>query len=188
MRTLRHSVTEAIVLRRRSVGEKDRSILLFTRVFGLVWATARGVKNIRSKRSPHLEPLNETVVTLHANGTFMTITDATAKTMYGIQTTSFLKLRAYFLLAEIIERLLPLNAPHPETYRLMTQTCSDIYHADEAVVPFIVEKSLSRLLIQLGYIGEDQKHSLSKLLSIVETIIERKLRTIGAFRSSGRVK
>lgn len=184
MRTLRHSVTEALVLRRRSVGETDRSVLLFTKNYGIIWATARGVRNVRSRRSAHLEPFNITIVTLHENGSFYSITDATAVSMFGIQTTSFLKMRAYYLLSEIIERIIPGSVPHKEAYRQTALMFSDVYKADEKDVPAIMEKYLTRMLIHLGYISEETKKSLKELLRTIESIIEKKLRTIGAFRST----
>lgn len=49
----------ALVLARRSVGEADRLVSLFTQEEGIVQVLAKGVRKIPSRRGGHLEPFTE---------------------------------------------------------------------------------------------------------------------------------
>ena len=118
------------------------------------------------------------------NGSFSTITDAAALSMYGIKSTSFLKTRAFYLASEIIERLIPPEVPHPESFDLCTKTLADIDASEERDVPNILAKSLRTLLVQLGFLGVGKDEPLKDVLSTIESIMERKLKTVSAFRSS----
>lgn len=50
--------TEGIVIKAHDVGEADRLFGIFTRDLGLVYARARGVRNLRSLQRPALQPLS----------------------------------------------------------------------------------------------------------------------------------
>src|SRR5215472_14024187 len=47
--------TEAIVLRRKDIGEADRILTLFTPQLGKVRAVAKGIRKPRSRKAGHLE-------------------------------------------------------------------------------------------------------------------------------------
>jgi len=54
---LRRAKLHSLILSRRSIGEADRLLTLFTRPYGLMRVVAKGVRNIPSRRGGYLEPL-----------------------------------------------------------------------------------------------------------------------------------
>ena len=63
----REKVT-GLVLSRRSVGEADRLVTLFTREAGLLRVLAKGVRKIPSRRGGHLEPMTEVLALVNRSG------------------------------------------------------------------------------------------------------------------------
>lgn len=59
----RHKL-KALILSRKSIGEADRLVTLFTREHGLVKAVAKGVRRVPSRRGGHLEPYTSALVLL----------------------------------------------------------------------------------------------------------------------------
>ena len=55
---------EAVVLRRRDLGEADRILTLFTRRHGKLRVVAKGVRKTRSRLAGHLEPYTRTEIML----------------------------------------------------------------------------------------------------------------------------
>jgi len=73
--------TQAVVLARYPSGEKSDLIMLYTKELGLVRAVARSSRDLKSKLSAHLEPLNLSTIRLVKKNQF-TITDALAQKNY----------------------------------------------------------------------------------------------------------
>lgn len=57
----RQEKLQALVLSRRSVGEADRLVTIFTQEKGLLRVLAKGVRKIPSRRGGHLEPLTRVI-------------------------------------------------------------------------------------------------------------------------------
>ena len=62
----RREKVQAIILARKSVGEADRLVTMFTREQGLMRVLAKGVRKIPSRRGGHLEPLTEVVAIVNS--------------------------------------------------------------------------------------------------------------------------
>lgn len=56
---------QGLVLGRRSLGEADRLVTLFTRESGLIRVYARGVRKIPSRRGGHLEPFTKVLAVVN---------------------------------------------------------------------------------------------------------------------------
>jgi len=67
---------EAIVLRHLDSGEADRVITLFTRQLGKIYALAKGIRKIRSRKAGHLEPFTQSTLQLAKGRSRMIITQA----------------------------------------------------------------------------------------------------------------
>lgn len=56
---VRRGKVEALILSRRSVGEADRLLTLFTKEYGVLKVMAKGVRKIPSRRGGHIEALTK---------------------------------------------------------------------------------------------------------------------------------
>ena len=72
---MREYHTEALVLDKESVGERDARVTLYTETLGRIVATVTSARKITSKLSPHLEPMNFALVRLTKKNSFH-VTDA----------------------------------------------------------------------------------------------------------------
>lgn len=61
---IRREKVHALILSRRNSGEADRVLTLFTRPYGLLRATAPGVRKIPSRRGGHVEPFSHVLAIL----------------------------------------------------------------------------------------------------------------------------
>ncbi|KKR32290.1 MAG: repair protein RecO protein, partial [Candidatus Gottesmanbacteria bacterium GW2011_GWC2_39_8] len=68
--------TEGIILRRINFGEADRLITIFSKHYGKQKVLGKGVRKIKSRRAPHLELFNRSVIFLHRGKNFDIITEA----------------------------------------------------------------------------------------------------------------
>lgn len=64
---MKRQKVQALVLSRRSWGEADRLVTLFTREIGIVRVLAKGVRKIPSRRGGHLEPLTRVLAIVNAS-------------------------------------------------------------------------------------------------------------------------
>src|SRR4029077_12183949 len=69
---------EAIVLRRRPLGEADRILTLLSRERGKISAVAKGVRKTQSKFGARLDFFNRAIVTLHQGRSLDIVTGATS--------------------------------------------------------------------------------------------------------------
>lgn len=64
---IRREKLHALILSRRNSGEADRVVTLFTRQYGLLRVTAKGVRKIPSRRGGHIEPLTHVLAIVSGN-------------------------------------------------------------------------------------------------------------------------
>lgn len=64
---MKRQKVQALVLGRRSLGEADRLVTLFTREAGLMRVLAKGVRKIPSRRGGHLEPFTKILAIVNAS-------------------------------------------------------------------------------------------------------------------------
>ena len=69
---------EAIVLRRRPLGEADQILTLLSRERGKISAVAKGVRKTQSKFGARLDFFNRAIITLHAGRSLETVTGASS--------------------------------------------------------------------------------------------------------------
>jgi len=75
---VRTYTVDAIVLRRRPLGEADRILTLLSRERGKISAVAKGVRKTQSKFGARLDFFNRAIVTLHAGRSLDIVTGATS--------------------------------------------------------------------------------------------------------------
>ncbi|MDR7533312.1 MAG: DNA repair protein RecO [Armatimonadota bacterium] len=141
-------VLEGIVLRRRSLGEADRLVTLFSRDRGKVTAVARGARRPRSRLGGRLEPPARVRALVAEGRTLDVLAQVEVLDAYPPLRRDLERMAATALVLELVDRALADRHPHPDVYRLLQDALGLLVQGagDLACVWF-----LARLLVLTGY-------------------------------------
>ncbi len=168
--TSRVSKIQGIVLKRVNFGESDRVVTVFSRERGKMSVVAKGVRRIKSRRAPHLEPLNEVSLIIHKGRNFDLVSEA--KGLHRPTLQDDLKSLSFALYAaEIIDKLLPEDEPHEEVYGLLRDFLENKELTENKVKEFTLE-----LLWQLGFLPRGQFPKVG-VTNFVEQVAEKRIRS-----------
>lgn len=175
----------AFILKRKNVGESDKILTLFTKTNGKIRAIAKGVRKITSRRGPYLDVFNEVKITLHKGKSWDTVTEvdslSSRRTAYA---SSWMRMRAAYVVVEVIDKLLPDNEPHLAVYEHMGSVLTAIGTADDKDIGTVLLSFLNDLLVSLGYLSDEKRYSeFSDMIGYIERISERKIRSMKFFLS-----
>lgn len=170
---MRSFSTEGIVIRRRDFQEADRILTVFTRYQGKINIIAKGVRRIKSRRSPHVELLNQSILNIH-EGRLPILTEAETIYHYSLLKND-LKLTGYaFYVCELLDSLLPEHQENRVVYELTQRTLLGLETTDDPKA--LISKFNQELLIDLGFWSREQK-MIEDSDAFIEDIIERKIKT-----------
>ena len=108
--------TEAVVLRRTDFGEAHRILTLFTPTYGKVRAIAKGVRKTQSRLAGHLEPFMRTQLLLATGRDLAIVTQAEGRERLDALRQDVWHATGAWYLAELIDRFLEDDDPHPRLY------------------------------------------------------------------------
>ncbi len=173
MRFSQMSTAEGVILKRKSVGEADRILTIFTRQFGKIRVIAKGVRKIQSKRAPHLEIFRR----IRFSTTKSTPVDyLTEVESIGDSQFSLVNLRsvngAYYI-CELIDAFMPEKMENEEVYELLLRAISAI---DSDKQDIVIQEFPRLLLVILGYYPKGEV-PVDKVDLIIEGLIEKRLKT-----------
>lgn len=183
---LRIYTAQAIILKRKPVGETDKLITFFGKRYGKFRAIAKGIRKITSRRAPHLELFSESIVSIHRGKTWDTIGDVTPKTVYTSSYHELGQMAGAYCITEIIDRLLPEREEHVDIYNRFCSALTAIgQNGKEEIIP-ICSSFSQYVLSELGYIPKNMNSlTFGRIVSITEGVIERKLAAKKMLRQSG---
>ncbi len=141
--------TEAVVLRRRDLGEADRLLTLFTPGNGKVRAVAKGVRRPGSRKAGHLEPFSRVDVLLARGRELDIITQAEAINMYPQLREDLLCLGQAAHLVELVDRFALEGEGQPALYRLLVDMLEQLDGGRQPAA--VVRFGQLRLLELVGY-------------------------------------
>ncbi|GCE14075.1 DNA repair protein RecO [Tengunoibacter tsumagoiensis] len=119
MRNQRTYSIEAVVLKHTDLGEADRILTLLTPYKGKIRAVAKGARRPISRKAGHLELLCHSQLQLALGRNLDIITQAQASENYFQLRSNLWYMTCGFYLAELIERFIEDDTPHPEVYHLL---------------------------------------------------------------------
>ena len=168
--------TEGIIIRRRNIGEADRIITVFTKYNGKLRIKAPGVRKITSRRSPHIELLNLSVLTLYNSSRSQVPILTEAQTIYSfdIVKADLKKIGFAFYICELLDNLCPERQENRKIFYL-TQEIFEKLEGSLEEEEKIVDEFEENILSFLGFIPES--FALSNRQNFIENIIEKKMRT-----------
>lgn len=132
--------TEGFILFSAPVGEANRIYHIFTREFGVIIATAQGVRLNKSKLRPHLLDYSFSSVSFVKGKEFWRITSASS--------ISKSKDKTYIQILSILKRLLQGEGEHEALFDYLKEELSK-ENLDET-------KLMIRILLDLGYIDKKE--------------------------------
>ena len=205
---MRNFKTEGIIIRRRNFRDADRILTVLTANNGKIAVRASGIRKIPSRRSPHVELLNHSMLTLYNGHAFPVLTEAqTIDSFSGVKEDFLAKDWLAYHLCELVDGLCPEGQENRAVFELLkktlqqlafqkTQNTQTVSESDIQIVRKsdvsdsqsfpsileIVDSFQTELLSLLGY--WDKKKFLVKEVdmdSFVENILERKLKSKSIF-------
>lgn len=170
-------VTHAIVLKRRNVGEADRTLTLFTKEYGRMRVYARGVRRVHSRRAAHLEVFSHVSLVIHKGKTWDSVTQASPIHGFPVLRASLPRVSSGYYLCELVDALLPYGQEHGDVYALLLHAFSMLDMAGTVDPIAVAEQFALELLRMLGYLASECVLSSGQIDPYVERIIEKRLRS-----------
>ena len=159
---------EGIVIKRKSFGEADRILTLFTKRNGKIKVLAKGVRRITSRRGPNVELFNQVELFVHQGRTFDILTEAQVLNSFSNIRKNLDLVGLAFHVCEIVDGLCPENQPHERIYDLIIEIFKQLDHG-------LIQTFEKNVLQELGYLPKD--HGQLDTTLFIEKILERKLKT-----------
>ncbi|MGH2508248.1 MAG: DNA repair protein RecO [Ktedonobacteraceae bacterium] len=122
MRQQHSYASEAIVLKRRDLGEADRVVTLFTPYKGKFSAVAKGARRPVSKLAGHLELLSCSQLQIALGRNLDIITQAEVRENFLHLRSELWHMTCGFYLVELVDRFVEERVLHAEIYALLLET------------------------------------------------------------------
>lgn len=159
---------EGVILSRRNFGEADKILTVFTKEYGKIRLIAKGIRRIKSKRAPHLEPFIQCLLVVHKGQTLDSVVEVTPITIFEHIRIDLTKISIAYVYCELVSMLLAEKQEHRDIYALLVHALQ----TQLSVREFTLE-----LLWTLGFLPRTKRLTGEKLQAFVESITERRLRT-----------
>lgn len=165
---------EAIILKRRNVGETDRILTVFTKEYGKLRVIAKGIRRITSRRAPSLEVFNRVILLLYQGKALDIVTEVDLRDGYQTIRKDLVLINAGYYACELIDVLLPERQEHRDVFEKFKDHLSElestsVYHQSEAF-------ALS-LLHSLGFLPPSRILPSPEIQPYIERIAERRFRS-----------
>lgn len=142
--------TETIVLRSYPYREADRTLVLYTEDFGLVYARAQGIRHERSRLRYGLTDLAHSQVALVRGKAGWRVTGAVPRSTYPIERNALLALAR---ISVLVTRLVHGEDQNAYLFNTIMSAHQRLREGERADLIEVV--SVSRILHALGYIAPD---------------------------------
>lgn len=172
MRSSRIFSVDAIVIKRKNVGEADRRLTLFSKQYGRLTITAKGVRKITSRRGPHVEVFTRVIATIHTH----TLSEVATLENYKDIRRELVRVAAAYYLCELVDGLLPEEQPHREVFELLVKALRTLETVKTSRVETLRIRFALALLKQLGFL--DNRKVVEDVDGFVEQLLERRLKTV----------
>ncbi len=164
---------EGLVLKRRSVGEYDRFITLFTKTHGKLNILAKGIRKIGSRRSGSMELFNQVKVSLTENlNGFLLLGEVDLINAHAGWKEHLGRINLAYQLSEIVDKLSPEGSAQPEAYNLLNTYFSSL-HTLGGDWEVVFATWASSLLESMGY-WDGNNIPMGKIVSQIEEITMQK--------------
>ena len=172
---MRSYKTEGIVIKRRNFGESDRIITVFSKQYGKIQVKAVGVRKINSRRSPHIELLNQSLFTLYKGRNISLLTEVSSLENFAEIKENLTKVGFAYHICELIDGLCAENQEHPDIFDLLQTTLQRMTTSED--LTFVIHEFEIELLTKLGFYKTTDFPRDFNTSEFIEQILERKLKS-----------
>jgi len=165
---------EAIIIKRKDIGEADRILTLFTRHQGKISVVAKGVRKISSRRAAHIELLNHCILNLH-EARLPIVTEAETLKHFSELKNDLNRAGYAFYICELTDGLIAEHQENKMAFELVEKTLSRLETSENPKM--LIKNFEQELLTLLGFWPQDQKFAIQDSDAFIEDIIERKIKT-----------
>lgn len=170
--------TEGIIIKRRNYGEADRLLTVLTKYNGKMQVKATGIRRIPSRRSPHVELLNHSVLGLYRGRSYAILTEAQALDNFSPIKSDLERIGHAYHICELIDGLCPENQENTKAFFLLKNILNNLSQN----IPVSIREFEIELLSILGYWNTSYAYSYDfDTNNFIENIIERKLKSKDIF-------
>lgn len=173
---------DALILKRRNVGEGDRIITVFTKEYGKMRLLAKGVRRITSRRAPYLELFNHVRLLVHRGKMMDIITEAEMVESFDTVRTDLTRVGIAYYLCELTDVLLPENQEHQDVFALLVDSLGEIPRYTSEQLPIFAGRVSFALLTTLGFLAKGKEPLGTELIAFIERIAEKRLKTPKFYR------
>jgi DNA repair protein RecO (recombination protein O) len=167
----RHLKTEAVVLKRKNLLERDALVTLFTREEGKITATAKGVRSLVSRRISSLMTGNLIRVVLYRRSDYYYLQTVEMASLFShIKRIPNLQKELYFFLY-VLDQLLPERVREDNAYTLLKKFLVELSKNNFSRIR--TAHYCNRLLELLGYSPRSQ--TLSESVQRIQEITGKKI-------------
>lgn len=173
MRSQRSYAAEGIVLKRKSAGEADRILTIFTKQYGKIRVIAKGIRKVGSRRSSYLEVFRHIRFMLVKSGSMDILTEVESVGAAPETHVNLSSIGGAYYVCELVDALLPEKMEHDEVYALLLRALAAVHTSKQ---PIVLAEFPRLLLTILGYYPKGEAPTVS-IDTIIENLIEKKLKT-----------
>jgi len=163
--------TEAIVLKKKSLLNKDVLVYLFSKKQGKIVAVAKGLKKITSRRSPHLETGNLIEAVLSIKNDRFFIRETNLISGFFELKKNRKKINNLYQFFFVLEKLLPEHQSEDIVYNLSKSFLVKLTQSDQE--DNLTVLYFNKILKALGYTKKD--HNIIELEQIISELINEKM-------------
>lgn len=164
--------SQAFVLKKRTLLNRNMVVDLFTQDFGHIRAIAYGVKKINSRRGPHLDTGNLIKIEAVKKGEYYYLHETNLISGFSQIKGNKEKSDCLYLFLFFLERVLPQDVPEEAIFSTFMSFLTSLSKGGGNITP-IKEQYLNAILRRLGYLTTDL--SSDSLMAFIEDIIGEKL-------------
>lgn len=168
---------EGIVLKRINFGEKDRLITVFTKNLGKVTLVAKGIRNIQSKKAPHLELFTHVSYFLATGRNLDIVTEAYTLESFPNLRKHLEKVAYAYSIIEVLDRLCAERQEHKTIYGLLLETLRKIDNVADGNIKPIIDDFMLKTLWELGYLVHGKVLAGTDLKRFLEEVMEKNLKS-----------
>lgn len=144
--------TKSFILGFQASGEADKRFSLYTENFGLVFATAQGVREIKSKLRYSLQPYSFSVINLVKGRTGWRITNARLEKTFFSRSDRQRTLIVARIFA-LLKRMLHGEEPNSKLFEVLSEGLQYLSASQNPALPEVELVFVLRILYSLGYVG-----------------------------------
>ncbi len=163
--------TEAIVLKKKNLLDKDTRVTLFTEKYGRLDLTAFGIKKITSRRLAHIQTGNLITALIYKKNNQFYLQGTQLISAFSHIKEDQHRMNYLYLFFFVLDRLLPENQQEKFIYQLTKKFLINLSETAN-FSKLILEKYLNTTLICLGYLREEK--SINEIKLLIEGLIQEK--------------